>query len=100
MSLRHVVLIELKPETPLTVVDEITSALRALPSQIEAIRSYEVLTDLGLAETNASIGVIATFDDEAGWRSYGPHPAHQAVVQQLIAPNAVKRIALQGIIST
>jgi hypothetical protein len=96
MPLRHVVLIELAPDTAPETHDEIVAALRALPPQIESIRSYEVTSDLGLQDGNATIGVIATFDDVDGWRAYGPHPAHQAVVQGLITPNVVRRTALQG----
>ena len=100
MPLRHMVLIELKAETSDETRDAIVAGLRALPAKIDAIRSYEVTFDLGLTEGNASIGVIATFDDVDGWRTYGPHPAHQAVVRELIAPNAARRIGLQGDIPT
>jgi len=96
MPLRHMVLIELKPETPSATVQGIVDALRALPAQIEAIRSYEVNVDLGLVDGNATIGVVAGFDDVEGWRTYGPHPAHQAVVQELIVPSSVRRIGLQA----
>jgi hypothetical protein len=99
MPLRHVVLLELKPETSEETVATIVAALRELPSKIDTIRSYEVLVDLGLQEGNASVGVIAGFDDAEGWRAYGPHPAHQAIVQSLITPNVVKRTALQGDLS-
>jgi hypothetical protein len=94
--LRHVVLIELKPETSPATVDEIATALRALPGQIPAIRTYEVSVDLGLQDGNATLAIVAGFDDADGWRTYGPHPAHQKVVQELVTPNAVRRTAVQG----
>jgi hypothetical protein len=96
VPLRHVVLIELKPDTPTETVDELVTALRALPPQIPAIRTYEVTRDIGLAEGNATVAVVAGFDDADGWRTYGPHPAHQEVVQRLVTPNAVRRTAVQG----
>ena len=94
--LRHIVLLELRPETPLSTIDEIVQALRELPAKIEQIRSFEVTVDIGLAEGNATLGIVAGFDDADAWREYGPHPEHQAVVQQLITPNVLRRSAVQG----
>lgn len=96
MPLRHMVLVELRPETPTDVRDELVARLRELPELIDAIRDYEVHVDAGLQDGNATVGIVATFDDADGWRQYGPHPAHQAVVKELIAPNAVRRVALQA----
>ena len=61
-------------------LDGLVASLRRLPELIAEIRSYEVLADAGLAEGNAQVAVIGTFDDEAGWRAYLEHPEHQAVV--------------------
>jgi Stress responsive A/B Barrel Domain len=74
----------------------LAASLRQLPGLIDDIRSYEVLVDAGLAEGNAQVAVIGTFDDEPGWRAYLDHPDHQAVVQQQIRPHLVARTALQA----
>jgi hypothetical protein len=90
--LRHVVMLTLDAHADL---DGLVASLRRLPEQIADIRAYEVLADAGLAEGNAQLAVIGTFDDEAGWRAYLEHPEHQAVVQQQIRPHLVSRAAVQ-----
>ena len=76
-------------------VAAIVASLRRLPDLIDHIRAYEVLADAGLADGNAHVAVICTFDDEAGWRSYVEHPEHQAVLQEQIRPHLTSRMALQ-----
>jgi len=95
--LRHVVLLELRAGAPAGRAEAIAAALRALPGVIPGIISYEVSVDLGLSGGgNAHLGVVATFEDEAAWRGYGPHPEHQAVVTELVAPVLRRRLALQA----
>lgn len=91
--LRHLVLFVLDDRAD---IDRLVGSLRRLPDLIDEIRSYEVLVDAGLAEGNAQVAVIGTFEDEAGWRAYVEHPEHQAVVQQQIRPHLVTRTALQA----
>lgn len=97
--LRHVVLIQLVDDDPSRPVDAAADALieglRTLPDQIPEIRSYTVARDLGLAPTNAHVGVIAEFDDEAAFGRYREHPAHVDVVERLLEPVAWSRTALQ-----
>jgi hypothetical protein len=90
--LRHVVMLTLDADADL---DGLVASLRRLPALIDEIRSYEVLADAGLAEGNAHVAVIGTFDDEAGWRAYLDHPEHQAVALEQIRPHLVSRAAVQ-----
>jgi hypothetical protein len=90
--LRHLVLLVLDDRADL---DRLVGSLRRLPDLIDEIRAYEVLVDAGLAEGNAQVAVIGTFDDEAAWRAYIDHPEHQAVVQEQIRPHLVTRTAIQ-----
>jgi len=69
--------------------DAIVEALRALPGQIDAIDTYRVGRDLGLPNTNADVGIIATFESPEDLVSYVDHPAHRAVADDLIRPFAV-----------
>ena len=92
--LRHVVLLTLDDTAD---APGIVASLRRLPGLIDEIRDYEVLADAGLAEGNARIGVIGTFDDAAAWQAYVDHPEHQAVVQQQIRPHLVSRTAIQQV---
>ena len=91
----HIVLLELQPDTPDDAVDELVDALRRLPDAIEAIRTYRVERDAGLAADNATVAVVAGFDDECGFVVYRDHPVHQAVIAELIRPRLVRRSALQ-----
>lgn len=91
---RHVVLLEFLPDTSNAQVETIAAGLRGLPQLVPGIVSFEVYVDLGLAEGNAQLGLVATFQDEATWRAYLPHPDHQVVVA-LIRAVLHRRLALQ-----
>jgi hypothetical protein len=93
--LRHIVLMTLKADAPPETATTIAEALRTLPAQIPSIRGYEVGVDLGLSPGNATIGVVARFEDEAGFREYQDHPAHLAVIDTLIRPVREDRTAIQ-----
>lgn len=92
MALRHIVLLTLDDACD---VDGLVAALGALPAAIPEIRSYEVALDAGLADGNAGLSVVATFDDEAGWATYRDHPSHVAVIAERIKPHLVGRSATQ-----
>lgn len=91
----HTVLLRFIAEATDDQVEAVVEGLRALPEQIPEIRSYRVGRDAGFAEDNADVLVLATFDDQAAWRSYQDHPAHRAVITELIAPIKASRHAAQ-----
>jgi hypothetical protein len=93
--IRHCVLVSLGDETPPEAATAIVEALRRLPGQIPDIRTYEVGLDLGWRDGNPEIGIVATFDDESGWRTYVGHPAHVAVIDEHFAPHATGRSSVQ-----
>jgi len=95
MGLRHIVTLTFRDDTPSGDVEAIADALRQLPAQIPELRSYVVGVDAGLSEGNASLAVVADFDDVAGWQAYRDHPAHQAVITQQIVPVLASRSAVQ-----
>jgi hypothetical protein len=92
MPLRHVVLLTLDDGCD---VDGLVDALRALPAHIPALRSYVVGRDAGITEGNATVAVVADFDDEAGFVAYRDDPAHQQVLAERIRPHLVARAAVQ-----
>jgi len=92
---RHAVLLTLSSGPDSETTKTILDALRELPRQIPSIREYEVGSDLGLNEGNATIAVMARFDDEAGYIEYRDHPAHRAVIDNLISPVRQGRTAIQ-----
>jgi hypothetical protein len=93
--IRHCVVLRFRDDAPDGAVDRVVDALRTLPAQIPQIRSYEVGADLGWREGNAELGIVATFDDRDGWRTYVEHPAHVAVIEQHIAPYVRDRTSVQ-----
>lgn len=91
------VLITLDDDAPDKHADAIVAALRALPDQVDAIDTYRVGRDLGLPNTNADIGIIATFASPEALAAYVDHPAHRAVADDLIRPFATTtRLQMDG----
>lgn len=86
--LTHIVLISTSDDATDEQVEAVLAGLRALPEQIEAIATYDVGRDLGLAEGNATIAIQATFASPSDLDAYIAHPAHQQVVTDLIRPIA------------
>jgi hypothetical protein len=93
--IQHVVLITFTPEATDEQKQELVEGLEALPGLIPAIVSYHVGLDLGLADGNAGIGVVAQFGSEAGWATYRDHPEHRRVIDELIAPIRASRATIQ-----
>ncbi len=92
---RHVVLITLSPEATDAQRHALLDGLAGLPAAIPEIRSYVYGVDAGLAEGNATVAVVADFDDADGYRVYATHPAHVRVITELIRPIMVGRAAVQ-----
>jgi hypothetical protein len=93
--LRHVVCLTFRAGTPDAALDELAAGFRALPAAIPEIRHYEVGTDLGLADGNADLTLVADFDDADAWRRYQDHPAHVRVITELVRPIVAHRVASQ-----
>jgi hypothetical protein len=93
--LRHTVLLTLSTDPASETTKAILEALRKLPAQVSSIREYEVGADLGLNEGNATIAVVAGFEDQKGYLEYRDHPAHRAVIDELITPVRTGRSAIQ-----
>ena len=91
----HIALLDLLPETTDDEIDEILETLRRLPDSIDEIRTFRVGRDAGLADDNATVAVVASFDDEQGYAVYRDHPVHQAVIAEFIRPRLAGRSALQ-----
>lgn len=95
MAFRHVVLLTLREDAPTGRAEEIVGALRGLVGEIDALRSYVVGVDAGISPGNATIAVVADTDDRAGWEAYRDHPAHRAIIEELISPVLASRAAVQ-----
>jgi hypothetical protein len=81
--------------TPASALDEVVAALRTLPGVIPEIRRFDVGPDLGLADGNADVALVADFDDADAWRRYQEHPEHVRVIAEHVRPILEHRVACQ-----
>lgn len=93
--IRHVVLLRWTAESGADQHQAVLEALTELPVAIPEIVRYRLGRDLGLAEGNASLSVIADFATVADYERYRDHPEHQRVIAELIKPILAGRSALQ-----
>ncbi len=95
MSLRHLVLLRFHEGTEPAQVAAIADALRTLPGKIPELADYRVGPDLAISDGTYEFGISADFASEADYAAYRDHPAHQAVIHDLIAPLVAARAAVQ-----
>jgi hypothetical protein len=93
--LRHVAVFTWNPEATEGQKAALSTGLAALPGSIPEIRSYVFGPDAGLRPGNAEFAVVADFDDAAGYLRYAEHPAHQALISDLLQPIVAERHSLQ-----
>jgi Stress responsive A/B Barrel Domain len=93
--LRHVVLFRWTDDTTADDVDQIDAGLASLPGLIPEVRSYTYGRDLRVGEETWDYGVVADFDDEAGWKAYDVHPEHNRVRSELIGPHRRERATVR-----
>ena len=94
--LRHVVLVRLKEDVEAGTTEMLLEELSRLPGLIPDISSYSFGTDLGLAEGNYDLGIVAEFVDAAALGRYAVHPAHQAFVVDKLKPVLAQRVAFNS----
>jgi hypothetical protein len=93
--LRHVVLFRLKDDIEEGTTAMLLEGLSRLPGLIPDISSYSFGVDLGLAEGNYDLGIVAEFADAEALGRYAAHPAHQEFVVEKLKPVIAQRVALQ-----
>lgn len=93
--IRHVVVLSWVEDVTDEQVQAVIDDLRQLPALIPEIRSYQVGPDLRLSMHNADLAIVADFDDDAAFRAYDRHPAHEQVRLARIRPILAGRSAVQ-----
>lgn len=73
----------------------VADALTALGRQVPTVRDYRFGPDAGLADPNWDFVVVADFDDEAGYITYRDHPAHRALIVDVLQPLVAQRAGIQ-----
>lgn len=82
----HVVLIKAKPEATEEQKTRLIAELGALKDKVPGITGLSVGRNFSERSQGFEIGLVVRFVDRASLDAYGPHPAHQEVVQQFLAP--------------
>jgi Stress responsive A/B Barrel Domain len=96
----HVVLIEWNKEMSAATLDKLRETARAMQAQIRGIMKIDEgrsVSPEGL-EGGFSYGLVIIFEDAAARDGYLPHPAHQRLVDQIVANS--RRVAVFDIVAT
>jgi hypothetical protein len=93
--IRHVVLFAWIPEATDKQKHQVAEELGALPPLLTGLRSFHAGPDAGIIEGNFDFAVVADFEDTESYLAYRNHPAHRAVVDQVISPVTKDRVAVQ-----
>ena len=92
---QHIGAITLAPEVPATHVEAVAQAFRDLAGVVPGLLRARAVVDPGLREGNCSVLFVLDFDSEESWRDYPPHPAHTALVDDLLAGRMVGKTFMQ-----
>jgi hypothetical protein len=70
-------------------------ALDEMASEVAMLTLIKHGPDLRFRDGNGDYGLVATFNDKAGWDAYQAHPKHKAFVRDFVTPMQASRIAIQ-----
>jgi hypothetical protein len=89
--IRHIVLFRWREGVTGADVAAVQAGLDGLPPAIPAIRSYVHGPDLRLGEASWDYGIVADFDDAAGWEAYDTDAVHAKVRAEIVVPLLAER---------
>ena len=93
-QIEHVVLFTWKDGTTDAQIEEIMVALRGLQKTVPGILSLTCGTNFSERAQGFTHGLVVRLESRAALDAYGPHPAHQEVVNTLIVPHKQNILAL------
>jgi hypothetical protein len=82
----HIVLFRWSEAATPEAIDNVLQELRALKGKIDGIVELTCGADFSGRAQGFTHGLYVRFKDRAALEAYGPHPAHQHVVQNYINP--------------
>jgi Stress responsive A/B Barrel Domain len=97
--IRHVVLFAWVPDATEKQKQQVADELRTLPPLMTGLRAFDAGPSARIVEGNFDFAVVADFDDAQSYLAYRNHPAHRAVVDQVINPIVRERASVQYEIS-
>ena len=83
---RHVVTLTLLPGTTPEQVAALVDEIGTLPHLVPGVRGYSVGSDLGIDEGNATVAIVADFEDELAYEVYRDHAEHRRVIVEHVRP--------------
>ena len=92
--IEHIVLFRWKDEASQEAKDRVVEELRGLKGKIPGIVDLSCGTNFCDRAKGYTHGLVVRFKDRAALEAYGPHPDHQRVVQNFIAPIRADILAL------
>lgn len=90
----HIVLFKWKEDAAPEAIAAAVEGLKGLPEQIPGILALSCGMNFSDRAQGYETGLVVHFTDRAALEAYGPHPAHQHVVQNLIVPIRADVIAV------
>ena len=90
----HIVLFKWKTEATPEAIAQAVAGLRALKDQIPGIVDLSCGENFSERSQGFVTGLVVRFTDKGALEVYGPHPAHQHVVQNYINPIRADVIAV------
>jgi hypothetical protein len=94
--LRHVVLFAWNPDATDRQKQQVIDELRTLPPLMTGLRAFHAGPDAGVVQArNFDFALVADFDDAQSYLAYRVHPAHRAIIDQVIDPITKERVAVQ-----
>ena len=92
--IEHLVLFRWTPDASAEAVAQVMDELRALRGQIEGIQDLTCGENFSPRSQGFTHAFVVRFEDRAALDAYGPHSAHQRVVQEFINPIRADVLAL------
>ncbi|MBD2312967.1 Dabb family protein [Desertifilum sp. FACHB-1129] len=92
--IEHIVLFKWQPDTSPEAIATIIEALKSLQDKIPGIVDLSCGENFCERSKGFTHGLVVRFVDRAALENYGPHPEHQAIVQELIKPVLLDILAL------
>ena len=78
-----VAFIQLKPDTPRSVVDEFTAAFRELPNTVDGLCEIHVGPNIRARPGRPDYCLMYAFRDLAAFEEYMPHPEHMRLLDMV-----------------
>lgn len=92
---RHVGMLRFRPDATTEQRAAVRDGLLALPGVVPGIEALEAGLDARLREGNYDLAFSIDFSDADAWRAYNDHPAHRALVTDVIGPIVADKAFVQ-----